>query len=460
MKDPTSDAAKTIALVNSDPKKYKLSVTCARYFPKTFPKGTWTRDKDGKFLNAKAVSYDGTEWNPDFHTVISPLAPDSLWEECGRGRAEPLAAVRKKAPISIVLNGGEFGLGIWGFAGKAWKKDPRIVKAYKDHGCPFDYLSARKARAEKIIADAVREAVPDMDHYIYYTVSGNGHRHRWGGWWEWGYAFKHMRIIQDLSSAEHYCNHGNTGWVGKRDILSLALNGKGVVLSYGHPLAYSWFWCRNEQEDMTRYIGFLKCIYVMGTIGGNAGAYGSHDFKSAFKPEQAPSWMKQMIALSRVHAFFSHLEAYLRNGELLPGEYRHHYSVENPAYELVPEELKALAGDKKTTPFVNKTLPKQIKSNPKAHKDKNGIVTTLKMGRPVRVLVRKHKTKNEALLVAWAAEGKERQVTVDVPGFGKVQVLARPGGSVYRISGSGENLKTHLFDVNQNYPSISFKQEK
>ncbi len=96
IEDPTSDEAKTIALVQSDPDKYKLCVTCARHFPdkRDVPEGTWTRDAEGKLLSAKAKSYDGTEWHPGMKTVISPLAPDALWEECARGRAEPLAAVR------------------------------------------------------------------------------------------------------------------------------------------------------------------------------------------------------------------------------------------------------------------------------------------------------------------------------------------------------------------------------
>ncbi len=457
MKNPSSNEARSIALVKSNPKKYKLSVTCARYFPKEVPPGTWTRAADGKLLNGKAKSYDGTEWHPGMKTVVSPLAPDALWEECGRGRAEPLAAVRQEVPISIILNGGEFGLGVWGFAGKVWKKDPRVMKAINAHGDWFDYISKRKANSEKIIADAVRRAVPDRDLYIYYTTSGGGHRHRWGGWRAWGFDYKHKHVVSDLPSDEHYANHFNSGWTGRQDILTLALNSAGYQIAMGHPLAYSWFWCKRKNEDMRTYMGFLKCIYVMGTIGGNAGAYHQPDFSGGFKPEDPPYWIAQMIVLSRVHAFFSHLEDYLRHGKLVPGEYRHYYSVGQPAYELVPTELRALEKDRDKTPFVAKSIAKRQPVNPATWEGgKDDIAMTLKPGRGIRVLARRHQTKPECLVVAWAADAKDREVTIDLPEFGVVKLLARQVGSVYLVTKTEDGPTTKLLDTNRDQPSLSF----
>lgn len=432
LRDPESAESRTLALVESDPERYKLSVTCARHFPETPPAGTWTRDADGRLLNAKARSYDGTEWNPGMKTVISPLAPDTLWEASGRGRADPLAAIRKRTPISIVLNGGEFGIGVWGFAGKVWQKDPRIAAAIEEEGDWFAFLSKRKARAEGIIADAVRTAVPDRDLYIYYTCSGGGHRNRWPGWKAWCYDFAHLHPVSDLPSDEHYVNHFNSGWVGKQDVLSQALNSAGVQIALGKPLAYSWFWCKRRDESMRRYTGFLKCIYVMGTLGGNAGAYHQPDFEAGFKPEDPPYWLEQMVVLSRVHAFFSHLEDDLRNGELVPGPYRHAWTTENPAYELLPAELadteESSAGEK-----------------------------VLKMGRPVRVLVRRHRTRRQALAVAWAADGTTRPVTVEIPGFGRLSLEARPGGSVYRLRREGKDVQLHRLDPDAVQPSLSLQ---
>jgi hypothetical protein len=430
LENPASDEARAIGLVNSNPERYKLSVTCPRYFPEHPPAETWTRDAEGRLLNAKAVSYDGTEWHPGMKTVISPLASDALWVECARGRAEPLAEVRKRAPISIVLNGGEYGIGVWGFSGKVWKQDPAIAKAIEANGDWFDFVSLRKARAETIIADAVRCAVPDRDLYIYYTCSGNGHRNRWGGWKAWCYDFKHLQGISDLPSAEHYVNHFNSGWVGDQDVLSMALNSVGVQIAEGRPLAYSWFWAKRRDEDMHRYMGFLKCIYTLGTLGGNAGAYHQPDFEAGFKPEDPPYWMEQMIALSRVHALFSHLEDFLRNGDLLPGPYRHYWTHENPAYELLPVELSDEAVER------------------------NGH-SALRMGRAVRVLARKHKTKADCLVTAWAAAGEGRNITVEVPGFGKVTLRARPCGSVYVVKKEKSRVTAHLVDHDPDRPSMA-----
>ena len=436
MDDPDSDEAKTIALVNSDPKKYKLSVICARHFPKEVPPGTWTRDAEGKLLKADAKSYDGTQWHPGMKTVISPLAPDELWAEFGRGRAEPLAAVRARAPISIVLNGGEYGLGVKGFAGKVWKLDPRVAEQITGRDW-FEFLSKHKARAEKIIADAVRAAVPDRELYIYYTTSGCGHRNRYGGWSNWAFDYKHMHVASDLPSDEHYANHFNSGWLGKMDILSMALNSTGVQIAQGHPLAYSWFWCKRRDENMRVYMGFLKCIYVMGTIGGNAGAYHYPDFTAGFEPEDPPYWLEQMVVLARVHAFFSHLEDHIRNGELEPGPYRHYWTVDNPAYELLPAGMNDVVQDKSTRGGEK--------------------VKVLEMGRPVRVLARRHARKKEALVAVWAADGEKRDVTVDVPGFGEVNLVARDVGSVYRVRKGWRRTSVELLDTNEECPSWSFR---
>ena len=41
-----------------------------------------------------------------------------------------------------------------------------------------------------------------------------------------------------------------------------------------------------------------------------------------------------MVALARVHALFSHLEMFLRQGDLLPGPNHHRFSKDLPAYEF------------------------------------------------------------------------------------------------------------------------------
>jgi len=99
-----------------------------------------------------------------------------------------------------------------------------------------------------------------------------------------------------------------------------------------------------------------------------------------------------MMALGHVHALFSHLEEFLRKGDLLPGPARHRWSKDLPAYEFPTGDPDA------------------------------------------RVLARKHRERAEWLITAWAAGGPDRQVSVAVPGLGTVRLEARGCGSVYRAA--------------------------
>ena len=403
--------AKCLALAAKDPKTYKLAVICARDLPanNAVPPETWTRDAEGKFLNGQAKSMDGTEWHKGMDVVYSPAAPDSVWAEAGRLRAEPMSRIREKCPIAIVLNGGEYGLGVYGFAGKVWSQDPAILKAKGDKPW-FDYVSERKARSERLIADAVRQVVPDRQLYIYYATSGGTHRNHTPDWKDWGPGYEWMKPVSDLASTEHYYRHFNSGWTGGDDLLTQALNAKGWEIANGQPLSYDWLcagWPRQKGlgsgaadplgdgglGDLERYTGFLKCLYVAGMVGGNAGYYDhpKGGFAAKFPADQPPHWLGQMVAFARVHALFSGLEAFLRQGDLLPGPDKHRWSKEQPAYEF-----------------------------PSGQAD-------------VRVLARKLKDKPEWLLVAWAADGRKRDVWVTIPEVGKVILQAWDCGCVYRV---------------------------
>ena len=169
--------------------------------------------------------------------------------------------------------------------------------------------------------------------------------------------------------------------------------------------------------DLERYMGFLKCLYVAGMVGGNAGyyAYPEGGFDESFPEEDPPHWIMQMIVLSRVHAFFSHFEDTIRHGELLPGPRRHVWSKEQPAYEFPTGDAN------------------------------------------VRVLVRQRQGDTACLVAAWAAGGNSREVSVDIPKLGAVTLLARPGGSVYLAETADGEIAAQLKDVNALLPSQSMK---
>ena len=99
-----------------------------------------------------------------------------------------------------------------------------------------------------------------------------------------------------------------------------------------------------------------------------------------------------------------HLEEFVRESELLPGPNRHVWSKDLPAYELPTGSERA------------------------------------------RVLARRHRDRPEWLLVAWAADGPARTVSVDVPELGSVSLRARPSGSVYLARGVGDAMRLVLVD--------------
>jgi hypothetical protein len=447
MDNPFSDEAKTVALVNSDPAKYKLAVICDRYTPATWSSDIWCQDANGKFLNSKAVSMDGTEWSPGMKTTYRLTTPEDYWIELGRGRAKPLERLRKHVPITIVLNGGEYGLGIWGFSGKVWQADPRDAKFLADQKAKgIDELEAShlpKMRSEELIANEVKKAVPDRLLYIYYVAGGSPSKGSQPDWHEWGGLYKDARgKFSDLPSNEHYVGPRsfNTGFMGEKDLLSKSLNAIGEQAALGDNIAYSWFWLDETkvEPDYRRYRGLLKCYYVTGVIGGNAGTYNTPDFNSPFDPKNPPNWIVQQMELGKVHALFSHLEDYIRNGDLVDdGKYKATWWPQQPAYELLPEEIKDGA----------------------VEKDMDGKkISTLVPGRAFRVLARKHRQKEEWLVAAWSADGQLHEATVTIPGAGRIKLEARAGGSTYLVKMMEGKPVVQLMDPDEENPSGEFRK--
>jgi hypothetical protein len=356
LNDPKDPDGQLITLAATDPKKYKLAVITSREMPAKdkAPAEMWCRDAEGKLLNAQLKSQDGNAWTPGVEAVLSPAGPDSFWEESGRLQAAPLKRLNERFPIAIILNGGEYGLPCAGQGRKIWENDPAIVKAKGDKKWAR-YAGERMGRSQQLIADNIREAVPNAE-YIFYLAGGAVNRNQYGWWDDWNPHYEDSRGIGTLPTSQMYFRDFNDGWLGNSDALTFTLNGRGQEIKGGQPFHYQWL-CAGYKEykpgdwvsDIPRYMGYLRCIYTAGVIAGNAGYYtfprypsppyphntGGFDVK--FPPNEPPHWLEQMVALARVHAQFSHLEDYLRQGDLLPGPYAHTWSFDQqPAYELVP----------------------------------------------------------------------------------------------------------------------------
>ena len=180
--------------------------------------------------------------------------------------------------------------------------------------------------------------------------------------------------------------------------------------------------------DIPTYTGFLKCLYTAGSVGAAEGYFYDPDsnptneygtvfgtgWDATFPTNVPPNWLLQIMALSHVHALFSHLANVLTNGDLLSGPQAHRYSLDQPAYELT-----------NTAGLLND-----------------------------RVLARKLRGTNYWIVTAWAADGTNQNVTVNIPTIGALTVSAVSSGSVYQVTMSGTNVQQTLLDEYASFPPV------
>jgi hypothetical protein len=396
---PVSDDGRILKLAQDHPDRYVLALlvwrplagktlaNAAANDPKlaAMKERISVRDAEGKVPEAPA-------WK-----LWSPEAPAGIFDWAAKGSAQPIHDLQQLAPkakIAILLNGGEYGLSVYGHSGKYWAMDPKVVAAKGDMSW-YDYTSMKKRDQEMPITQAVTAVAPNRELYLCYHFGGVP---TWDGW-TWSTNARYTLQLSDYPNQSLYYKHFNTGWTGKNDLLSNFLLSTSQAIELKHPLSYNWYcagWGKRPFSDEDRYYGFLKANYAAGAIGGVAGyfSYPPKDqggFNGNLGPK-APSWLWQITALARVHALYSHLEDMLRHGQLLKGDKVDKSFGDHPTYEF------------------NTSDP------------------------AVRVVVRKHDSKDLWLACAWAADGPARDVTVEIPDLGPVTLNARPAGSVYLLT--------------------------
>jgi hypothetical protein len=274
--------------------------------------------------------------------------------------------------------------------------------------------------------------LPNRQLYIFYNTGNEQYEYSNGyykDWFNqddyWGWNSDVMVTNTDLPSFQDYYSNP-PGWLSQtnpfpNDILTRHLDAVGYNIGLGHPLNYSWLNggsgtnnSGTNYSDIPHYMGFLKCLYTSGMVGGIAAFFNvpTGGFDGSFPTNNSPSWLLQIMALSQVHALFSHLENFLYDGALLSGPQPNSMSTNQPAYEF-------------TNTLADAT---------------------------VRVLARKLNSTNLWLITAWDSAGSNEAVTVTIPTLGSVSVLARDCGSVYQATTS--NLT--LIDVNGLLPTAGF----
>lgn len=406
-------------LASNYPTVFKLSVLDDRDFPATIPNDFYCTNSGGAFV----TNSSGTKF-------VCPEAPTSYLLTAQAYWSNSLYMVMTNAPITVFLNGGEYGMDVAGGAkrtgganpGDAWIQDPRVqavTNAYPSQISYSTYSSTRKSNEVSFLSSTVRSLIPNRELYIFYTDRVNEQlldttfADWWGGVNNWGWKSDIFMPNFDLPWFVTYWGTYNT-WLDAaiphlHSHLSDLLAGVGYELGLGYTTNYPWLNGGYSATDpsafcsITNYYGYLKCSYTAGAIGGVAGYFsypggtnygylvGGPGFDAYMPADQPPHWLQQLVALSRVHAQFSWLENYVRSGDLLPGPTHHRLISAQWSYEFT-----------NTVADISK-----------------------------HVLARKVTGQNQWLITAWSAVTTNANVTVNIPTLGDVTVNARPEGSVY-----------------------------
>lgn len=457
-----SSEYKLLSLSLKYPDIYKLQVNLERYQPAELSNGFWVTNAAGWFVDNKSNAWQ-FRTNTSYHKIVSTEASDADIAIQTAAIVAPLRLL-SNAPIAIVLNGGERDLGMVADSQKAWLQDPRVQGAAvmtnawdfttnKTGMSWYRYSSQQKARHLLPLTKAVREIVPNMQHYVWYNTGSEQSRYKrpenagydWDNTWAWAWSSIDLLPAVGIPNFENYyftaanfTNATGTAWSNVTDLLTKNLAAVGFNIGLGYPTNYSWVcggWSTSNPDrfaDIDRYKGFLKCLYTSGTIGACAGYFsypvsqtntylaGGPGFNASFPPDQPPHWLQQIRALSEVHAQFSYLDNFLFNGTLLPGN-----------------------GNMTAAPFT---------SHVKCLDQPSYEFTNTVADATCRVLARKHNASDEWLITAWAAHGPDRPVTVNIPELGQVNLVASASGSVYRAT---TNTLTSLIENDMQVGSIS-----
>jgi hypothetical protein len=376
-----------------------------------WPAGTFLRKADGTLVGNRQI--------------FSPEMPDGAWRIIIDEAIRQIDGQRGSLPaeaIATVENWTEYGLTVPIHMAEHGAQDPRVMAAKGDHSWQ-EYTSVRKAHYEKQLWAEIKRRYPNALHTAY-TYSGFVGKP--SGDWAWEY--RHIKATTDLPSPECYYNYYNTGFVGDKDMLTLRLLWRHNEIQEGARQYLGWL-CAGYQRDVAtyqgnpaqgvyadlpRWMGYLKMSYLAGMIGGiTTGEFGCEIRYEPFAPDRPPHWLDQMTVLAHAHALFTWVEPLLRESELLPGPSRHAWNQEQPAYEF-----------------------------PTGHA-------------ATRVVIRKANNANRWLVGAWAADGVERPVTVNVPVLGEHRITGRPEGTVHLVDRTGDKAAVRWLDEAGMTPSLT-----
>lgn len=402
--------AKMANLCIINPKLYKVALFFANMDGiNNRPEYTWP---EGTFI-------PGTK-------VFSPEMPDAAWDNMIDYVMKQMDVQLSNLPteaVGSIENWTEYGIHVPVSYVDLGEKNPSLLKA-KGNRTWYDYISSRKGYYEKRMRDAIKARFPNA-LYTAYTIAGlEEEKDRM-----YGFDFKYLKDGTDYASPEIYFNYFNTGFQVPADMFSELTHARFHEITNGSPNYYAWLsagYVRNiasyqgavnqgMYSPMDKWMGFLKMNYTAGMLGGvTTGEFDQVDASVQFPAEKPLKWLEQMAVLGHAHALFSWLEPVLRNSDLLEGPHKHKWSPTQPAYEFTQDNSK--------------------------------------------VMVRKTKDKNQWLVSAWAMDGVERNVTVNIPVLGAYTILARTCGTVFLVEKTANGISSKWFDENGMFPSLTASQ--
>lgn len=425
-----------VNMASNNPTKYKLMIWMNIIWPQPIPSGFYCTNSAGMFVDMTGTNtWAGPNAYTNGHTpVMCPEAPDNYLQQAANYWVGNLIYVLSNAPVAYIETDGEYGLGGKTYA-KAWAADPRVQSALATNvgvisgGVTNWYLYAtlKKCHQLQMVRNAINTVDPNRVLNIWYAHSEcEGTENQASG------GFIDNQVVPatgDLPSLETYClNYRNGPFLissniinGQNyDLLTKFLNGQGYMIANGWPLEYSWvtggcYYDQSTHAPAAIYKGLLKCLCTGGAWGLQAGYYGvptqtptdgQSGWNDTFDPANPPDWIVQIMSAAHTEALFSHLANFLTNGDLLSGSESNSLSPSQPAYEFT-----------NTAGYAND-----------------------------RVLARKLRGQNQWLVTAWAADGTNRIVTVNIPTVGPLSLLAADIGSVYQVTMTGTNVQQRLLD--------------
>jgi hypothetical protein len=447
LKNPGSDVAQKVAKNKANPSRYKLFTSVMRPLwvweeGRSTPYDTYLTVELPKRCPGCSPSLLTADSKLPQSVTFSPAADPKYYDLVGDDTAVELMPYKQQnIPLSVVLNLAEDGVGLsqGDCHGHHWETDPAIVADLKSvlkvssvPPCGTEawarYASNRIARTNQRITDKVLAALPPGALYVRYRVEGNLNRGRYASWYDYAPFYEDTKNNSALPSMSAYyagdeppyLHWDDSAWDPNTDMLTGTLASVAWQIKEGSPLSYNWVsggWptaTHKEVSTIDRYTGYLKALYLAGNIGAVASWWSPGLWQAASgwscnpdsvlaEPNKIPDGIGQMVALGEVHALFSHFEDFLRNGTLVPGPGVHRFTVKSPASEQVPAY--------------------ELNCDP----------TTKLCDQKLRVLARKHASKSEWLVVAFAASGNDQDVTVTLPGAGSISVRCRAGGSLYHV---------------------------